>query len=59
MARPLVDILEMQFNLMYHLHMGIADFDANDMRDNEWLHSRLLKQKQDEEEARKKGIKNG
>jgi len=49
----------MQFNLMYHLHMGIADFDANDMRDNEWLHSRLLKQKQDEEEARKKGIKNG
>lgn len=54
MARTLVDILEMQFSLMYYLHISIADFDANDMRDNEWLHSRLIKQKLDEEEARKK-----
>jgi len=53
MARPLVDILEMQFDLMYYLHMSIADFDSNDMRDNEWLHSRLAKQKKDEEELKK------
>ena len=54
MARTLVDILEMQFSLMYYLHITITDFDNNDMRDNEWLHSRLIKQKLDEDEARKK-----
>ena len=44
---------------MYYAHMSVLDFDNNDMRDNEWLHSRLIKQKQDEEEARKKGRKDG
>jgi len=58
MVRTLVDILEMQFNLMYYVHMTVADFNENDMRDNEWLHSRLVKQKKDEEEARK-GNKHG
>lgn len=57
MGRTLVDILEMQFNLMYYLHMPVSDFDENDMADNEWLHSRLIKQKKDEEEAMKKGKK--
>ena len=56
MARPLEDILEMQFNLMYYLHMSVVDFDENDMRDNEWLHSRLIKQKRDEEESKKKKV---
>lgn len=57
MARSLVDILEMQFNLMYYLHMSTVDFDENDMRDNEWLHSRLVKQRKDEEELKKgKGL---
>lgn len=42
---------------MYYLHMPVSDFDENDMADNEWLHSRLIKQKKDEEEAMKKGKK--
>jgi len=46
----------MQFNLMYYLHMSVVDFDENDMRDNEWLHSRLIKQKRDEEESKKKKV---
>ena len=59
MGRPLVDLLEMQFNLMYYLHMPISDFDNNDMRDNEWLYSRLVKQRKDEEETKKKRTLNG
>ena len=57
MGRRLEDILEMQFDLMYYLYMSVSDFDESDMRDNEWLHSRLVKQKKDEEEANKKGKK--
>jgi hypothetical protein len=53
MAKHLEDILEMQFNLMYYLNITIADFDNNDIRDNEWLYSRLAKQKKDEQEAMK------
>jgi hypothetical protein len=49
----------MQFDLMYYLHMTVADFDDNDMRDNEWLHSRLVKQRKDEQEALKKARDGG
>ena len=48
MARDLNDVLELQFRLMYYLHMSITDFDNNDIKDNEWLHTRLIKQKEDE-----------
>ena len=48
------DMLEMQFDLQYYLHMSIDDFDNNDVGDNRWLHSRLVKQKQDENESRNK-----
>ena len=54
MAKNLNNILEEQFDLMYYLHMNIADYNENDARDNSWLHSRLCKQKQDEVEAKKK-----
>jgi hypothetical protein len=36
---------------MYYLHISVADFDSNDSKDNEWLYSRLVKQKKDEQEA--------
>jgi hypothetical protein len=52
MGLNLKDILEMQFDLQYYLHMSIADFDNNDMKDNEWLHGRLCNQKQEELEAK-------
>ena len=54
MGRTLQDVLEMQFNLLYHLHMSITDFDNNDAKDNEWFNSRLIKQKEDEIEAKRK-----
>ena len=44
---------------MYYLYMSVSDFDESDMRDNEWLHSRLVKQKKDEEEAKKGKKLNG
>jgi len=34
--------------------MSVSDFNENDMRDNEWTHSRLVKQRKDEEELKKK-----
>ena len=58
MAKPLADILEVQFNLQYYLHMTVNDYDDNDVRDNDWLYSRLVQQKKDEIEAAK-GNKNG
>ena len=48
----------MQFDLMYYLHMSIADFDNNDAKDNSWLHARLVKQKYDEHKAQKDAYKN-
>lgn len=45
---------------MYYLNMTIADYDNNDVRDNSWLHSRLVLQKRNELKARKEagGITN-
>jgi hypothetical protein len=37
--------------------MSIQDFDNNDMQDNEWYHSRLIKQRTDEIEAKRKAYK--
>ena len=54
MGRTLQDVLEIQFNLLYHLHMSISDFEANDIHDNEWLNSRIAKQKEDEIDAKRK-----
>ena len=59
LGKSLNDILEMQFDLMYYLHMSIADFNENDARDNEWLHSRLVKQKNEEIEAKRKHGRSG
>jgi hypothetical protein len=55
MGKTLQELLETQFNLLYHLHMSISDFDNNDAKDNDWLFSRLCKIKNDEIEARRKG----
>ena len=52
MARNLNDILMMEFDLMYHMHMNITDFDNNDIKDNIWLHNRLCEQKREENKAR-------
>ena len=54
MGRALSDILEMQFDLMYYLHMTIQDYDNNDAKDNTWLHSRLAQQKTEEIKAANK-----
>ena len=54
MGKNYSDILEMQFDLQYHLHMSVEDYNNNDIRDNNWIHSRLVRQKQDENEQRKK-----
>ena len=51
MGRTLQEILEMQFRLQYYLHMSISDFNNTDLRDLDWLHDRLLKQKKDENET--------
>ena len=48
------DILEMQFDLQYYLHMSISDFDNNDVGDNRWIHSKLYERKKEENELRKK-----
>lgn len=52
MGKNLKDILETQFDLMYYLRMSVQDYDNNDIRDNKWLHSRLILQKKKEKEAR-------
>ena len=54
MVSPLQEILETQFNLLYHLKMSIHDFNTMDIRDIDWMYSRLIKQINDENEARKK-----
>jgi hypothetical protein len=61
MGKGLNDILEMQFDLLYYLNMTIQDYDNNDVRDNNWLHSRLILQKKEEKIAREKaaGVTNG
>ena len=54
MVNPLQEILETQFNLLYYLKMSVADFDNMDLRDIDWMYSRLCKQLDDEDKARKK-----
>ena len=56
MGKNLKDILEIQFDLLYHLNMTIADYDENDIRDNSWIHSRLVLQKKNEAKARKEAL---
>jgi hypothetical protein len=48
MELNLSDILEVQFRLLYFLHMSINDFNEMDLRDISWTYSRLLKQLEDE-----------
>ena len=52
MGKSLRDILETQFDLLYYLNMTIADYDENDIKDNSWIHSRLVLQKKNEAKAR-------
>lgn len=61
MGKNLNDILETQFDLLYYLNMTILDYDNNDIRDNNWIHSRLVLQKKEEMKARKEagGLTNG
>ena len=42
----------MQFNLVYYSSMTIADYNEMDLRDIEWMDSRLIKQLKDEKEKK-------
>jgi len=60
MGKKLSNIFEMQFSLMYYLHMGINDFNNNDTKENDWLFSRLIKEKEDENKPKETGpLKHG
>jgi hypothetical protein len=61
MGKSLTDILEMQFDLLYYLNMTIQDYDNNDARDNDWIHSRLILQKREELKANReaRGVQDG
>ena len=50
MGKLLPEILEIQFNLLYYLHLSISDFDNTDLKDLDWMYNRLVKQKRDEKE---------
>lgn len=50
MARPLSELLEMEFNLRYYLHVN--DFDGMDRAEINWFYGRLVEQKKKEAEAR-------
>ena len=50
-------MLEVQFDLMYHLEMSITDYDRNDIKDNAWMHARLIQQKNEEIKAQKDAMK--
>jgi hypothetical protein len=49
MGRRLKDILEMQFNLMYHLHMSKSDIEDADVKELDWIYGRLVEQKKKEQ----------
>ena len=48
----LPNLMEQKFNLMYYTSMTSSDFDNMDIRKIDWLHSRLIKQKRDEDKKR-------
>ena len=54
MVSPLQEILETQFNLLYHLKMSVVDFENMDIRDIDWTYSRLVKQIKDENKQRER-----
>ena len=58
MVKPLQEILETQFNLQYHLKVSVQDFENMDLKEIEWIYGRLIKEKRDENEAKKKKKKN-
>lgn len=54
MAKPLRDILERQFSLSYHGVMSHEEYAVTDLKKIEWMYGRLIQQKRDEDEARKR-----
>jgi hypothetical protein len=40
--------MEIQFDLMYHLGMNLTEIENCDLKELDWFHSRLVKQKKDE-----------
>ena len=54
MGKNYNDILKIQFDLQYYLHMSIADYNDNDIKDNDWLHAKLYERKKEENELRNK-----
>ena len=51
MGKPLVNILEIEFQLLYHLGLTQADIDSMDLTERDWKYGRLIEQKQKEIKA--------
>ena len=56
MARRYESILEVQFNLAYYNVLSASEYDETDLKDIDWLYSRLTKQKQDEAKMTKETL---
>lgn len=54
--RPLADLLEMQFDLMWHLHMSLSDIEGTDTKELEWLHGRVVEQIKKENKVRREAM---
>jgi len=55
-ARRYESILEVQFNLAYHNILSASEYDETDLKDIDWLYSRLAKQKQEEAKTAKQAM---
>ena len=53
MVKPLQEILEMQFNLLYFLNMSVADFENMQLKEINFMYGLLRQQKEKETNARK------
>ena len=48
--------MEVQFNLAYHNILSASEYDETDLKDIDWLYSRLAKQKQEEAKTAKQAM---
>ena len=52
MGKPLRDILELEFNLMYYIGMQRSEIGELNLKYRDWFYNRLVKEKKMEEERR-------
>ena len=48
--------MEAQFNLAYHNILSASEYDETDLKDIDWLYSRLAKQKTEETKTAKQAM---